>query len=75
MFFKRLITTERFHIMVDIPEKMIDNSKHINKNTVRQDSKIPYQIERKAVGVNKHNSCAADIRITKKSVKWNLVNK
>jgi hypothetical protein len=52
--------------MVDIPEKMIDNSKHINKNTVRQDSKIPYQIERKAVGVNKHNYCAADKRIMKR---------
>lgn len=61
--------------MVDIPEKMIDNSKYINQSTVLQVGKNPYQIERKAVGVNKHNSFAVDKRITKKSVKWNLVNK
>jgi hypothetical protein len=42
--------------MVDIQEKMIDNSKHINQNTVLLGNKIPYQIERKAVGVSKHNS-------------------
>jgi hypothetical protein len=75
MFFKRLITTERFHIMVDIPEKMIDNSRHIIKYMVLQVSKNTQQIVRKAVEVNKHNSSAANKRITKKSVKWNLVNK
>jgi hypothetical protein len=52
--------------MVDIQEKMIDNSKHINQNTVLLGNKIPYQIERKAVGVNKHNSCAAEKRIMKR---------
>ena len=61
--------------MVDIPEKMIDNSKHINQSTVLHLDKKPYQIERKAVGDNKHYSFAVDKRITKKSVKWNLVNK
>ena len=30
-FSKGLRATERFHIMVDIPEKMIDNSRHIIK--------------------------------------------
>ena len=52
--------------MVDIQEKMIDNSKYINLNTVLQEYKIPYQIEKKAVGVNKCNSCAADKRIMKR---------
>jgi hypothetical protein len=52
--------------MVDIPEKMIDNSRHIIKYTVLNEINNPYQIERKAVGVNKHNSCAADKRITKR---------
>ena len=52
--------------MVDIQEKMIDNSKHINQNTVLLENKIPYQIERKVVGFNKHNSCAADKRIMKR---------
>ena len=61
--------------MVDIPEKMIDNSRHIIKYTVLQVRNNPYLIERKAVEVNKFNSCAANKRITKKSVKWNLVNK
>ena len=52
--------------MVDIQEKMIDNSKYINQSMVLLMSIIPYQIEKKAVGVNKHNSCAADIRIMKR---------
>jgi len=34
MFGYGLKTTERFHIMVDIPEKMIDNSRHIIKYAV-----------------------------------------
>ena len=61
--------------MVDIPEKMIDNSRYIIKYTVLQERNIPYLIERKAVQVNKYNSCAANKRIMKKSVKWNLANK
>ena len=61
--------------MVDIPEKMIDNSRHIIKYTVLQERNNPYLIERRAVEVKKYNSCAANKRITKKSVKWNLVNK
>jgi hypothetical protein len=61
--------------MVDIPEKMIDNSRHIIKYTVLQVRNNPYLIERKAVEVNKYNSCAANKRRTKKSVIWNLVNK
>ena len=55
MFFKRLITTERFHIMVDIPEKMIDNSRHIIKYMVLQVCKNTQQIVRKAVEVNKRD--------------------
>ena len=61
--------------MVDIPEKMIDNSMYIIEYTVLRVRNNPYLIERKAVEVNKYNSCAANKRITKKSVKWNLVNK
>ena len=45
---------------------MIDNSKHINQYTVLHEYRIPYQIEREAVGVNNHNSCAADKRIMKR---------
>ena len=63
IFYRRFLwlrSTEHFHIMVDIPEKMIDNSKYINQSTVLQVGKNPYQIERKAVGVNKHNSFAVD---------------
>ncbi len=48
------------------PEKMIDNSIPLNRITVLQQSKFQYQIERKAVGVNKHNSCAAEKRIMKR---------
>ena len=46
--FLRLRSTESFHIMVDIQEKMIDNSKHINNNTVLLKGRIPYKIKRTA---------------------------
>ena len=39
--------------MVDITEKMIDNSIHIIKYKVLQARNNPYLIERKAVEVNK----------------------
>ena len=52
--------------MVDIQEKMIDNSMYIIQNTGLLENRIPNQMERKAVGVNKQNSCAADKRITKR---------
>ena len=52
--------------MVDIYEIMIDNLKRINQNTVLQEYTIPYQIESRAVGVNKHNSRAADKGIMKR---------
>jgi hypothetical protein len=35
--------------MVDIPEKMIDNSRHIIKYALLQLSKKSHQLERKAV--------------------------
>ena len=61
--------------MVDIPEKLIDNSNYLNQDTELHKSINAYQIEKKAVGINKYYSRAVDKRITKKSVKWNLVNK